>query len=589
MAMDYEKQEDSVIKTQSGFSAFRRLLGDIFSMKRDSAVLVASVLVTAVAATLYPLALGYAINNVASGNFRGLYLFAGAFFLLYLIQFFSNRQRTISSTKLAQSEIKSLRDRSFENLQYVPVSFFSKVKTGFLISRITNDAETLSEFLTFQLPAVVSGFTTVLVSIGIMFYKDFDLTLYALIVIPVLMVFSFSIQGKVRKNYLKTRKTIAAITGNLSENINAIRTIKSFNVENRMADRFDGLNKKNFDANMKASLVASSYSAIIRVIEAVGIALVLIEGALQLKAGLTTVGLLVAFVVYVQTFFEPVVQLSQLYNTYQSSMVGVARIYGIIDYPRQATEDTGDSKAVFDDALDMDNVSFNYGDDTALEDINLEIRRGEKIGIVGHTGAGKTTLSNLLMKFYTPTKGEISLDGEVLGNIETGSFRRLLAPVLQEPFMFKGSIYENILFSNPDVSKDDVNGLIRKFSLQGIFENLPNGVDTQIGEMGRNLSEGQRQAISILRAFVRDPDILILDEPTSQIDPYSESLIMNSLNEFLKEKTLILITHRFSMVKLVDRIVVLNQGKIVEEGTYDSLIGTGGIFDQLYRIQYGIN
>lgn len=589
MAVDYEKQEDSVIKTQSGWAAFRRLIRDIFSMKRDSAVLIAAVLITAIAATLYPLALGYAINSVDAGNFRGLYIFATAFFLLYLIQFFSNRQRTISSTKLAQSEIKSLRDRSFENLQYVPVPFFSKVKTGFLISRITNDAETLSEFLTFQLPAVVSGFTTVLVSISIMFYEDFNLTLYALIVIPVLMVFSFSIQGKVRKNYLKTRKTIAAITGNLSENINAIRTIKSFNVEKRMAGRFDGLNRKNFDANMKASLVAASYSAIIRVIEAVGIALVLIMGALQLRAGLTTVGLLVAFVVYVQTFFEPVVQLSQLYNSYQSSMVGVARIYGIIDYPRQATEDTGDSKAVFSDALDMNNVSFKYGDDTALEDINLRIEKGEKIGIVGHTGAGKTTLSNLLMKFYAPTKGDISLDGETLGNIETGSFRGLLAPVLQEPFMFKGTIYENILFSNPKISKEELNSLIRKFSLEGIFENLPNGVDTQIGEMGRNLSEGQRQAISILRAFVRDPEILILDEPTSQIDPYSESLIMNSLNEFLKDKTLILITHRFSMVKLVDRIIVLNQGKIVEEGTYDSLIGTGGIFDQLYRIQYGLN
>lgn len=589
MAMDYDKQEDSIIRTQSGWSAFKRLISDIFSMRRDSSILVTAVLITAIAATLYPLALGYAINSVIAGNFNGLYTFSGAFFVLYLIQFFSNRQRTISSTKLAQSEMKHLRDRSFENLQYVPVSFFSKVKTGFLISRITNDAETLSEFLTFQLPQVVSGFATVVVSISIMFYKDFDLTLYSLIVIPVLMGFSFSIQGKVRKNYLLTRKTIAAITGNLSENINAIRTIKSFNVEGRMAQRFDGLNRKNFDANMKASMVSSLYGATIRVIEAVGIALVLIAGALQLKAGLTSVGLLVAFVVYVQTFFEPVVQLSQLYNSYQSSMVGVARIYGIIDYPRQSSEEAGDRKATFTDAIDLRGVSFTYGEDNALSNINLKIRQGEKIGIVGHTGAGKTTLSNLLMRFYSPTEGEITLDGELMSRIDTASFRHLLAPVLQEPFMFKGTIYENILFSNPSVSREQVNELIRKFSLEGIFENLPSGIDTSIGEMGRNLSEGQRQAISILRAFIRDPEILILDEPTSQIDPYSESLIMNSLSEFLRDKTLILITHRFSMVKLVDRIVVLNEGDIVEEGTYEGLIGTGGIFDQLYRIQYGLD
>ncbi len=589
LAQDYDEQEESFIKTQKGLAAFKRLMSDIFAMRKDSSILVVSVLITAITGTLYPLALGYAINSITAANFTGLYLYAAAFFGLYLIQFFSNRQRTISSTKLAQSEIKSLRDRSFENLQYVPVSFFSKVKTGYLISRITNDAETLSEFLTFQLPQVVSGIATVIVAITIMFYKDFSLTLYALVVIPVLMLFSFSIQGKVRRNYLRTRKTIAAITGNLSENINAIRTIKSFNVENRMAEKFDGLNKKNFKANMKASLVASLYGASIRIIESVGIALVLIAGALQLKAGVTTVGILVAFVLYVQEFFDPVVQLSQLYNSYQSSMVGVARIYGIIDYPRQSTEDVGDQKATFSDAIELRGVSFTYGEDNALRNINLKIRQGEKIGIVGHTGAGKTTLSNLLMKFYSPTEGEITLDGELLNKIDTASFRHLLAPVLQEPFMFKGTIYENILFSNPRISKSEVKELIRRFSLDGIFENLPDGIDTNIGEMGRNLSEGQRQAISILRAFVRDPEILILDEPTSQIDPYSESLIMSSLSEFLKDKTLVLITHRFSMVKLVDRIIVLNEGDIVEEGTYDGLIGTGGIFDQLYRIQYGLN
>lgn len=586
---EYDREEDKFIKTQGGWIAFKRLVSDIFSMKRDSSILVISVLITAIAGTLYPLALGYAINSVYAGNFNLLYIYAGTFFLLYVIQFFSNRQRTISSTKLAQSTIKGLRDKSFENLQYVPVSFFSKVKTGYLISRITNDSEMLSEFLTFQLPQVVSGIAIVIVSISIMFYKDFSLTLYALIVIPVLMGFSFAIQGKVRRNYLATRKTIAAITGNLSENINAIRTIKSFNVEDRMAQRFDGLNVKNFDANMKASMVSSLYGAIIRVIESVGIAIVLIAGALQLRAGITTIGILVAFVVYVQAFFDPVVQLSQLYNSYQSAMVGVARIYGIIDYPRQSTQEIGDKKATFSDAIELKGVSFAYGSENALNNINLSIRQGEKIGIVGHTGAGKTTLSNLLMKFYSPTMGEITLDGETMDRIETSSFRHLLAPVLQEPFMFKGTIYENILFSNPNATKEDVVKLISKFSLEGIFENLPEGIDTNIGEMGRNLSEGQRQAISILRAFIRDPEILILDEPTSQIDPYSESLIMNSLSDFLKDKTLILITHRFSMVKLVDRIVVLNEGDIVEEGTYDGLIDTGGVFDQLYKIQYGLN
>ena len=586
---DYEDQEDDFIKTQKGSAAFRRLMHDIFSMKRESALLVTAVLITAVAGTLYPLALGFAINSVIQKNFNGLYIFSGAFFALFVIQFFSNRTRTISSTKLAQSVIKDLRDRSFRNIQYVPVSFFSRVKTGFLISRITNDAETLSEFLTFQLPQVVSGVATVIVSISIMFYMDFNLTLYALIVIPVLMAFTFSIQGKVRRNYLRTRKTIAAITGNLSENINAIRTIKSFNVENEMENRFDGLNRKNFNSNMKASMVSSLYGAAIRIIESIGIAIVLVAGALQLKSNLTTVGILVAFIFYVQEFFDPVVQLSQLYNSYQSSMVGVARIYGIIDSPRQSTEIPSINQASFNGSIDLKGVSFSYGEDNALRNVELSIRKGEKIGIVGHTGAGKTTLSNLIMKFYSPTEGEILIDGENFQDVDTFTFRKLLAPVLQEPFMFKGTIFENVLFSNPSATREEVSGLIKRFSLTGIFESLPDGLDTNVGEMGRNLSEGQRQAISILRAFIRDPEILILDEPTSQIDPYSEKLIMNSLDEFLRDKTLILITHRFSMVKLVDRIVVLNEGNVVDEGTFNQLIDREGIFQQLYNIQYGID
>lgn len=587
MAYDYEEQEEKYIPMQKGSRAFRRLIRDILSMKRESTVLIIAVLTTAIAATLYPLALAFAINGVISGNFQLLYSYAALFLALYVVQFFSNRERTISSTILAQSVIKSLRERAFENIQYVPVTFFGKVKTGFLISRITNDGETLSEFLTFQLPQVVSGIATVIVSISIMFYYDFNLTLYALIVIPVLMVFTLSLQGKVRRNYLRTRRAIAAITGNLSENINAIRTIKSFNVEKRMEERFDGLNTTNFTANMKASFLASLYGSSIRIIEAVGIAVVLLAGAFQLKAGLTSVGILVAFVIYVQEFFEPVVQLSQLYNSYQSSMVGVARIYGIIDFPKQSATENATLPAHFREQMDLKDVSFSYGEDDALRGINISIRKGEKIGIVGHTGAGKTTLSNLIMKFYSPTEGEILLDGKNLGTVDTAEYRRLIAPVLQEPFMFKGSVYDNILFSNPDASRKQIDDLVRRFSLGEVFHNLPDGLRTNIGEMGRNLSEGQRQAISIMRAFIRDPEILILDEPTSQIDPYSEKLIIESLSDFLKDKTLILITHRFSMVALVDKIVVLNEGTVVEEGGFNELLGSDGVFHHLYSIQYG--
>ena len=249
MARTYEEIEDDLIATSKGSAPFWRMVREILSIRRDSTILITSVVVTAVAGTLYPLALGYAVNAVLDRNMLLLEFFGASFFLLYIVQFFSNRIRTVSSTKLAQTEIKGLRDRAFRNLQYVPAEFYSKVKTGYLISRITNDAETLSEFLTFQLPAVISGISTVVVSISIMFYKDFSLTLYALIVIPILMAFTISIQPMVRRNYLRTRKTIAAITGNLAENIAAIRTIKSFNVEEKVQNRYLDLNQESKRGN----------------------------------------------------------------------------------------------------------------------------------------------------------------------------------------------------------------------------------------------------------------------------------------------------------------------------------------------------
>lgn len=587
MSKTYDEIEDDLIHTEKGSGSFRRMVREILGMRRESTKLIVTVIVTAIAGTLYPLALGYAVNSIVARNLKSLEIFASAFFLLYVIQFFSNRIRTVSSTKLAQIEIKSLRDRAFKNLQYVPEAFYSQVKTGYLISRITNDAETLSEFLTFQLPSVISGISTVVVSITIMFYKDFSLTLYALIVIPFLMIFTISIQPRVRRNYLMTRKTIAAITGSLAENIASIRAIKAFNVEQRTEDRFSVLNDDNYRANMKASRLSSGYGASVRIIEAAGIVIVLLAGALQLIHGLTTVGILVAFIVYVQEFFDPVIQLSQLYNSYQSSMVGISRIYGIIDQPVDIEPETTLESIEFRNSIEISGLTFSYGEGNALRDIHLTIRKGEKVAIVGHTGAGKTTLSNLLLKFYRPVKGEIRIDGKDLSEIPTKVYRSLMSPVLQDPFLFRGTVMENILFVKPDANREEVVQLIREFGLDQIFSSLPYGIDTNVGEMGRNLSEGQRQAVSILRAFIRNPEILILDEPTSQIDPFSERLIINALRKFLEEKTLILITHRFSMIVLADRIVVLREGNVVEEGTFNDLMRMKGIFHGLYEIQYG--
>ena len=585
----YEENEDQLIKLAKGSHPFLRMIREISGNRRDFSLLLVSIIITAATSALYPFALDNVVNGIVDKDLSLILTFTVLFFLFYLIQFFSNRLRTITSTKLAQGQIKSMRDGAFRNLQRVPMDFYSSVKTGYLISRITNDGEALSEFLTFQLPQVVSGVSTIFVAVSFMFYLDFSLTLYSLIIIPVIFLFSLSIQRRVRKLYLRTRRTIAAITGNVAENLSAAHSIKGFNIEQYVEDKFDGLNRDNFEANIRASRFSSIYGSILRVLEAFGIFIVLIVGTHDVLLGLTSIGILVAFIVYVQEFFDPVTQLSQLYNSYQSAMVAIIRIYGIIDSPHETVPEKKEAISGFSGYMEARNLGVSYGTKWAIRGLNFTVKKGDKVAIVGHTGAGKTTLSNVIMKFVPPTEGDVLLDGVSIGEINNESYRSLIAPVLQEPFLFRGTVLENIAFSVPEISKERVVEYIRNYGLFDIFETLPRGLDTEVGESGRNLSEGQRQSISLLRAFIREPEVLILDEATAQIDPGAEARIIDALKSFMGDRTLILITHRFSLISLVNNILVLEGGKLVQEGSFRKLMSTGGLFRDLYRIQRNLD
>ncbi|MGC8645420.1 MAG: ABC transporter ATP-binding protein [Thermoplasmata archaeon] len=581
MTSGYDAIEDRYLKPQKGLRTMLRMVRDILFWRRQSSIFIISVVVTAITGVLYPLALGFAINEVLKRNLPLLTLYSISFFLLYLLQFFSSRFMTISSTSVAQGVIKGMRESSFSKLQRVPLEFFSKVRTGYLISRIANDSESISDFLTYQLPQVISGVTTILISAGIMFYLNVRLAAFSLAVLPVLGLFTLSLQGRVRRNYLRTRRTIAAITGNLAETIAAIRTVKAFNAENEAAKRFHHLNMDNFDANLKASRLSSSYSSVIRVIEAFGIILVIYEGSLSLASGQISLGILVAFIAYIQQFFNPIVQLSQLYNTYQNSLVGASRIYAIMDSEQE--KDTGkESIDHFSHSILARNIKVSYDESVALRDVTVEIRKGERVAIVGRTGAGKTTLTNVILKFKIPDAGEITVDFRDLRDLDTKKYRGIIAPVLQEPFLFNGTVFDNIRYARDDVTKEEVEGLIRRYGMGYIFSSLPNGLDSQVGEMGRNMSEGQRQAVSILRAFVRNPEIIIMDEATAQIDPPSEREIMDAMRRYSSEGTLILISHRFSLITLADRIIVLDKGRVVQDGSLESLSRERGVFSELY-------
>ncbi len=582
MSTGYDAVEDQYIKPMKGRKTMFRMIRDVLNLKRDATVFTISVVIYAIGGVLYPLALGLAINSVRAGQIRSLLLYVGLFFLFYLIQFFSNIWINLSSVKVAQGVIKGMRDGAFKKLQSVPLDFYSNVKLGYLISRIANDAESISDFLTYQLPSVISGITTIIIAAVIMFDLNTKLALYSLVVMPVLAVYTLAIQPRVRRNYLVTRRALAAITGNLAETIAAIRTVKAFNAEAQTEGRFGNLNDNNFKSNMVATRLTSSYSSVIRFLEAAGIFLVIYEGSLSLLHGQISLGILVAFIAYVQQFFNPIVQLTQLYNMYQNSMVGASRIYGIIDStPEKMKGETVVTS--FSKSINGNNVSVRYDQNVALENVTVEIKKGECVAIVGRTGAGKTTLTNVILKFKFPDEGDVLLDLRKLNEIETNAYRKLIVPVLQEPFLFNGTVFENVEYSKMGITKEEVRRLIDVYGMSEIFRNLPNGIDSPVGEMGRNMSEGQRQAVSILRAFVRNPEIIIMDEATAQIDSRAEKAIITAMRSYAKNGTLILISHRFSLITLSDRIIVLEKGGVVQEGTLDELAREEGTFRELYK------
>lgn len=563
----------------------KRLLRDVLSYKRHSLIVVVTIVLSSAASMIGPLLLGYAVNDIVSRNYFEILIFSGLYAVLYLSDYFAENRRIYHMTMVSQKVIKDLRDGSFQTLQNVPLSFFGRYKTGRIISRITNDAEALNDFLTFQLPQVLAGIIGVIASIAIMVYLDSFLTLISVLIIPVLFGITASLQKRMRRNFLDTRKSIAAVTSYLSESIVGVKVIKGFVREQSAMEKFGELNDNNRDSNLKASRLSSFFGSLVQVVEAIGIAAVLYAGSMQVISGAISIGLLIAFVAYVQGFFNPIVQLSQFYNSYQSAMVGLDRIYRLKDEP---SEERFHGAIEFDgikNDIRFDDVRFAYTDREVIHGISFSVRKGEKVALVGQTGAGKSTIVNLILRFYRPTLGKILIDGTDANNIDLNEYRAKIGVVLQDPFLFRSTVLENIRFASPDKSDKEIQEKINQIGLKEIFERLPKGIYSDVGERGTNVSEGQRQAISIMRAMIKDPDTIIFDEATSQLDAQSEERIQNALSLAMRNKTVFIIAHRLSTIRAVDKIIFVENGEVVEDGKPADLIRRSSRFYDLYKDQ----
>ena len=509
------------------------------------------------------------------------------YLILAIVQWGATYARVNLMVRVGQSIIYDLRAQLFEHLQQLSLSFYSRYSVGRVITRVINDVGVLREFLTW---AVLAIFRDVFVVIGIvvaMLAMDTRLSLLTFAVLPVMVVVTIAFRKRARENYRRVRSAISWVNSVLAENINGVRVVQAFSRQEVNYGYFKGtVNRNNLDTNLGAARIAAAYPSIIDFLGSLSTALIVWLGGAAVLGARVTPGVLVAFVLYISRFFEPIRDLSRRYDSFQSTMASSERIFGLMDTQVEVVDAPGAYELpTIRGEVSFENVSFNYSDDptTVLENINMHIQPGETVALVGETGAGKSTLVKLISRFHDPVSGRILIDGHDLMQVAQQSLRKQMGIVLQDPFLFNGTVAENIRFGRLEASDEEVETAAKAVGAHEFIMNLRHGYDTSVEEGGVLLSVGQRQLISFARALLADPRILILDEATSSVDTQTERLIQQALATLLKGRSSFVIAHRLSTVVNADRILVIEGGRIVEQGSHSELLSRGGVYYQLYR------